>query len=99
MPPTGAGLLGELDQEHRPLARHEHPPVDGDPQPPELDPPEHVLQRRPGDPVGDQPLEVGHVAGGVLEQGGLLLGVHAPRRAEPFDEGHVRQSRNAPTRR
>ncbi len=50
---------------------------------------QQLLERPSGDPGGHEPLEVGRVGGGVLEQRGLVLGEHAARGAQAGREvGH-----------
>ncbi len=86
-----------LDEQLRPRPGHEHTRADPHPDPAERRPAQQVLERLAGDPAGHQRLERRRVAGGRLqEQRGLVLGVHAPRRAQPRDQLVERRRRHAP---
>ena len=85
-PGQGRGRTGE---ELGPAPRHEHARSDRDPQPAEARPADHHLQRQAGGPVRDHPLELVGRAGGLGQQGRLVLGEHAPGGAQPLDEAGV----------
>ena len=90
-PGQGAG-----DQQLRASARHEHPAGDRHPQPAEVGPAHHHLERGAGDALGDQSLELGRGAGLGDEQGCLLLGEDTARGAQPRDDlrqGHAGSDR------
>jgi hypothetical protein len=77
----GVGLAGQTggppNKEFGALAGHEHPFVDGDPQPTELDPTEYVLEGYAGDPTSDHGREIGRGRGGGDQQPSLVLGKDA----------------------
>jgi hypothetical protein len=83
-PGAGDRLLGER---FRAPAGHEDAGSHPDAQPAELRPPEHLLQRLPGHPAGDQPGERTGLVGRRQQQGRLVLGEDASRGAESGDDG------------
>ena len=78
-----------LDQRLGPATRDEHTRGDRDPQPVELRPPEHVLERFTGHPPRHQSVESDRRPGLRQEQPCLVLGEHAPRGAQSPDDGFL----------
>ena len=64
---------------------HEHAGVQGDPQPAELRPADHLLQRVTRAACRDHPGELVGTVGRADQQVGLVLGEHAPGRPQPLD--------------
>ncbi|KAJ1684282.1 hypothetical protein LUZ63_020575 [Rhynchospora breviuscula] len=84
-------LSGDAGQQRGPSARHEDAGRDGEVQPGPADaarPRARAARRRP---AAREPLEVGGVGGRGDEGGGLLLGEHAARRAQPVHESGGRR--------
>jgi len=86
-------------QEARALAGDEDARPDREPSAAELDPADDVLQRLARDPAVDEAVErwSAGAVGGLAEERGLLLGVHAPGGAQPGDErvgGHGQRRRS-----
>jgi hypothetical protein len=77
------GLDREPEQELAAAARHEDPGLQGDPDPAELRPAQDLLQRAAALAVAQHPLEVVGRARCRDQQRRLILGEHAPGRAEP----------------
>ena len=82
----GRPLRGQVDEQPAAAARHEDAGRDHDPEPVELRPAEHLLERESGDAGVDHPAYVVGVGGLGLDQGGLLLGEHAAGGPELLDD-------------
>ena len=81
-----------LDEELGTPPRHEYTRRHGDSQAAELGPAENLLQRQAGGSLADHGVEFGRCSGGRDEQPRLVLGEHAPGRAQPRDDNGIRHS-------
>jgi hypothetical protein len=78
-----------FDEELAAAPRHEHPRVYEDPQPAELRPADHYLERQAAGPPFDEQVELGWAARGGREQPGLVFGEDAPGGAQPRHDGRI----------
>jgi hypothetical protein len=78
-----------LDEELAAAPRHEHPGFHEDPQPAELRPADHQLERQAAGPPFDERVELGRAARGGREQPGLVFGEDAPGGAQPPHDGRI----------